>query len=302
MYFSHGARRSVDVIVSAALEHRGGLQRVEEARKTPMRKLVTLTTDFGTRDSYVAQMKGVLYAIGPRELEVVDLTHEIGPQQLREAALFLRAAWPRFPAGTIHVVVVDPGVGSARRALACACGDQLWVGPDNGVMGLAAERFERIDAVALHPERFVSGPVSATFHGRDVFAPAAARLAHGDAIETLGELIDAMARLPWPVASRAQDALHGEVVHVDRFGNLISNISRVQVEELCATGELSTLRVRVGHSGWLPLVRCYADAAQGSVVALLGSSEWLEVAVTNGHACGQLGLSIGAPVVVSAAR
>src|SRR5262245_37076784 len=142
-----------------------------------MRRLVTLTTDFGTRDAYVAQMKGVLYAQGPSDIELVDLSHELGAQQVFEAALFVRDAWPRFPPGTIHVVVVDPGVGSERRALVCSHAGQLMLGPDNGVMSLAIDA----DAqwLALQPERFVAAPLSATFHGRDLFAPAAARLAHG---------------------------------------------------------------------------------------------------------------------------
>src|SRR5262245_34010154 len=142
-----------------------------------MRRLVTLTTDFGTRDAYVAQMKGVLYAQGPSDLEVVDLSHELGAQQLFEAALFVRDAWPRFPAGTIHVVVVDPGVGSARRALVCSNAGQLMVGPDNGVMSLWAGADAQL--FVLDPKRVVAAPLSATFHGRDLFAPAAARLAAG---------------------------------------------------------------------------------------------------------------------------
>jgi S-adenosyl-L-methionine hydrolase (adenosine-forming) len=255
-----------------------------------MRKLVTLTTDFGTRDAYVAQLKGVLYAQGPRDLDVIDLSHEIGPQQLLEAALFVRAAWPRFPAGTIHLVVVDPGVGSARKALACAHAGQLCVGPDNGVMSLALGH--ELRAVALQPARFVTGAVSATFHGRDVFAPAAARLAQGAALELLGESVSELQRLTWPAPSVGRSELRGQVLHIDRFGNLISNISR---EHLAGLHEP---RVRVAGATELQLVRCYADAAVGGSCALIGSSDLLEVAVSSGNAAERLGVGVGAEVVV----
>ena len=263
-----------------------------------MRTIVTLTTDFGTRDAYVAQLKGVLYAHGPDALEVVDLTHEIAAQGVLEAALFVRAAWPRFPTGTIHLVVVDPGVGSARRALALSHAQQLWLGPDNGVMSLALESAEP-RAVALDPTRVGSGQVSATFHGRDLFAPAAARLAHGAALDSLGSAAQELVRLALPALRRSRSELQGEVLHVDRYGNLISNISRADLRAL-APGEegRERLHARVGGSEWLPLVRCYADVESGTAAALVGSSEQLEIAVTNGHAARQLGSAVGTPVFV----
>ena len=262
-----------------------------------MRKLVTLTTDFGTRDAYVAQMKGVLYALGPSDLQVVDLSHELGPQQLFEAALFVRDAWPRFPPGTIHVVVVDPGVGSARRALVCAHAGQLMVGPDNGVMSLALDGHARISE--LEPARFLASPLSATFHGRDLFAPAAARLAAGARPEDLGTQTDQLERLGWPAVERRSSELHGQVLHVDRFGNLITNISRADLASWLAPSDWQRLRVTAAGSGELRLLRTYADAAVGSKVALFGSSELLEIAVTNGSAAALLGAAVGAEVIVS---
>ena len=262
--------------------------------ETSMRKLVTLTTDFGTRDAYVAQMKGVLYAQGPSDLALVDLTHEIAPQQVLEAALFVRAALPRFPPGTIHVVVVDPGVGSARRALLCECAGQFLLGPDNGVLALAGE----LRAVALRPELFVVGELSATFHGRDVFAPAAARLALGALPEQLGDVVEQIERITWPKAEVRSSELRGQVLHVDRFGNLISNISREELSAWLAPSEWSRVRVRVGASAALPIVRVYADAAVGGVVALFGSGELLEVAVTKGSAARELAVGIGAELIV----
>lgn len=261
-----------------------------------MRRLVTLTTDFGTRDAYVAQMKGVLYALGPSEIEVIDLSHELAAQQVFEAALFLRCAVPRFPAGTIHVVVVDPGVGSARRALVCSHGGQLLLGPDNGVLSLALG--EHVQTVVLEPERFVTGALSQTFHGRDLFAPAAARLAHGAFPEQLGKPTDQIVQLSWPSLERSSSQLRGKVLHVDRFGNLISNISRDDLSGWLAASDWSRVRVSAAGSGGLPLVRCYADAAVGSPAALFGSTDLIEVAVTNGSAAAQLGAAVGAEVVV----
>ena len=262
-----------------------------------MRKLVTLTTDFGTRDAYVAQMKGVLYAQGPAELEVVDLTHEIAPQGVLEAALFMRAAAPRFPHGTVHVVVVDPGVGSARRALLCEHAGQFLVGPDNGVLSLALTGAFR--AVALSASRFVDGALSATFHGRDLFAPAAAQVARGALPGQLGDIIPEIERITWPSVEVRRSELQGQVLQVDRFGNLISNISRQVLAAWLPERDWGQLRVRVGASAQLPIVRCYADAAPGSLIALFGSAELLEVAVTNGSGAAALGVGAGAELTVT---
>ncbi|HTU62869.1 MAG TPA: SAM-dependent chlorinase/fluorinase [Polyangiales bacterium] len=261
-----------------------------------MRKLITLTTDFGTRDSYVAQMKGVLYAQGPGDLEVVDLTHEIAPQQVLEAALFVRAAVPRFPVGTIHVVVVDPGVGSARRALLCEHAGQFLLGPDNGVLSLALT--DTFRALALRPERFLATELSATFHGRDLFAPAAARVARGALPAQLGDIVAEITRVAWPRVEVRRSELRGQVLQVDRFGNLISNISRADLAAWMPEREWGQLRVVVGSSAPLPIVRCYADAAPGNAIALFGSGGLLELAATNGSAAATLAASVGAELSV----
>jgi S-adenosyl-L-methionine hydrolase (adenosine-forming) len=259
-----------------------------------MRTRLTLTTDFGTRDSYVAQLKGVLYADGPSSLELVDLTHEIEPQNVREAALFVRAAWPRFPRGTLHMVVVDPGVGSARRALAIEHAGQYWLGPDNGVMSwLLAELGGEPRAVAIEPERLGIAQVSATFHGRDVFAPAAARLARGTPLTALGAPASDLVQLAWPGTRRVSGGVRGEIIHIDRFGNLISNVN---AEELAALS--GVLRVRVGDVTPLPIVRCYADAEPGAPLALIGSSGLLEVAVRDGSARARLAAQLGDSVSI----
>ena len=207
-----------------------------------MRKLITLTTDFGMRDAYVAQMKGVLYAQGPSDLEVVDLSHELGAQQLFEAALFVRDAWPRFPSGTIHVVVVDPGVGSARRALVCSCAGQLMVGPDNGVMSLLAGAEAQL--FVLDPERVAAAPLSATFHGRDLFAPVAAMLATGQDVTSTELPSDApRGGADWP-----EDL--ARIVYIDRYGNAMTGWRAAKMGEKASVA---------AYRRQIPRARTFAD-------------------------------------------
>ena len=245
-----------------------------------MRPLVTLLTDFGTADGYVAEMKGVLLTTVP-EAMLVDLSHEIPPQDVESARLALARCWRRFPPATVHLVVVDPGVGSSRRALAVASDDRFLVGPDNGVLS---------PALLLAGARAVELPVppsaSPTFHGRDVFAPAAALLATGAPIDTLGAPVsDATVRRTPEARRRADGALEGEVIAIDRFGNAVTNL-------LSRRG--GVLEV-AGRS--LPVRRTYADVERGAAVALCGSSGLVEVAVRDGSAATVLGLTRGMPVV-----
>jgi S-adenosylmethionine hydrolase len=257
--------------------------------------LITLTTDFGTRDSYVAQVKGELLRRGPAGLRLLDLSHELPAQDVQAAGFFLRYAVARFPAGTVHLAVIDPGVGSARRALALRAGDQLLVGPDNGIFAWLQASPER--AVELDPSRLGLGAVTATFHGRDLFAPAAAALAAGLELGELGAAVDlaTLAGEPWPQPAVEGARVRGRVVHVDRFGNLISNVPRSALSSFIAP------RVQVaGHALGAP-ARTYADAADGAALALHGSEDLLEVAVRNGSAAERLGLGVGAPVEVGEA-
>src|SRR5437899_12583708 len=208
--------------------------------------VITLTTDFGTRDTYVAEMKAAILAIA-RDIHLVDITHEIAPHDVLEGALALEAAAPRFPTATIHVAVVDPGVGTARRGLAVASGDQVFIGPDNGLftpfLGGAPWR-----AFELRAEQFRAAGVSRTFHGRDVFAPAAAHLAHGLEPARLGPPVADPVRLPWAAARVTEGRVGGAVVHVDRFGNLVTSIDGDTIASLG-----SGVTVRVGGR-ILPLV------------------------------------------------
>jgi len=240
---------------------------------------ITLLTDFGTADGYVAEMKGVLSTLAPGA-PLLDLTHDIPPQDIAAARLALARCWRRFPVGTVHLVVVDPGVGTSRAALAVASEGRYLVGPDNGVLSPA---LFTLDAQAV--QLVVPANASATFHGRDVFAPAAARLANGTALDELGERLLQPIRLRTPAPRRdANGAMHGEVLTIDRFGNAITNL-------MPAPGSMPQAVVVGAHT--LRVVRTYAEAEGGEAVALVGSSGWLELAVRNGNAAVTLGLRRG---------
>ncbi len=253
--------------------------------------VITLTTDFGTRDPYVAEMKGVILSI-TRDVHVVDITHEVAPHDVLEGALALEAAAPRFPAATIHVAVVDPGVGTARRALAVAARDQMFVGPDNGLFTPFLDD-PRLRAFELSAAEFRGTAVSRTFHGRDIFAPAAAHLARGIEPARLGSLVTDPVRLAWPEVRVSEGRVGGAVVHVDRFGNLVTSI---HADAIASLG--SGVAVRVAGKS-LPLVRTYGDLGRGEPGALVGSSNRLEIAVNAGSAARALKAGRGTAVVVS---
>src|SRR5262245_32283700 len=184
---------------------------------------ITLTTDFGTRDWFVGTMKGVILGIKPRA-RVVDITHEIAPGDIRGGAFALMASCRYFPKGTLHVAVVDPGVGSRRRAIAVRTANSILIGPDNGVLSWAL-RGETIQSIRqLENRRYFLEPVSRTFHGRDIFAPVAAHLSRGVALERLGRELHDLVRLPWPEPVKQREEIRGEIVYIDRFGNAITNI------------------------------------------------------------------------------
>jgi len=273
--------------------------------------IITLTTDFGLADPYVAAMKGVILSLNPAAT-IVDVTHQVRPQQVALAAFLLAQALPYFPLGTIHVVVVDPGVGTARQALALATPEMLLVGPDNGVLSAAlpeearrragegpeasetdARRVELPEgyrAVALGRQRYMRQPVSATFHGRDIFAPAAAHLSLGVELEALGPAVRKVRALPPFRARRRPDGvLAGRVLHVDRFGNLITDI---RAEDL-PTGRVE---VYVGGRRIEGLARTYEEEPE--IKALVGSADCLEVACRGGSAAYRLGVDVGAAVLV----
>jgi S-adenosylmethionine hydrolase len=245
-----------------------------------MRPIVTLLTDFGTADGYVAEMKGVLLAAVP-EATIVDLTHDIPPQDVESARLALARCWRRFPEGTVHLVVVDPGVGGPRAAIAVESDGRFLVGPDNGVLSPALLR-----AGAHAVELPVPPNASPTFHGRDVFAPAAAQLAARVAIDALGRpfATPIVRRTPEP-RRREDGALLGEVIAVDRFGNAVTNLIGLRGGAI----EIAGRRI--------PVRRTYGDVPSGALTALCGSSGLIELAVRDGSAAREHGLSRGAAVV-----
>ena len=240
---------------------------------------ITLLTDFGTADGYVAEMKGVLTTLAAG-VPLLDLTHDVPAQDVAFARLTLARYWRRFPVDTVHLVIVDPGVGTSRAAIAVCSEGRFLVGPDNGVLSPAL--FALDARVVLLT---VDAKASPTFHGRDVFAPAAAQLARGASLEMLGEPFADPVRLRTPLPRRSSDGiLHGEILTIDRFGNAITNL---------AARDFVTVQVG-GHE--VRLVRTYGEAAPGELVALVGSSGFVEIAVRDGHAAARLRLCRGQPV------
>lgn len=262
------------------------------------RPIVALLTDFGLRDPYVAALKGVILSLC-REATLVDVAHDLPAQAVREAALCLEAVFERFPEGTVFVVVVDPGVGSERRALAAQRGGRQMVGPDNGVLSLVLVADPAAEVRAIVERELVAPTVSATFHGRDVFAPVAARLAGGLALAAVGPLVTDFVKLSLPaVEVIGPDEWRATVVHVDRFGNLVTSFSERELRALGETGgQTPQLVVRVGREE-IPLVRTYSDVPAGAPCALVGSAGRLEVAVNGDSAARRLGATLGQPVLV----
>ncbi len=256
--------------------------------------IVTLTTDFGTRDPWVAIMKGVILGIAPTT-RLVDLSHDVAAQDILEGALCLEAAAPFFPRGTIHLAVVDPGVGSARRAIAVRAGGQYFVGPDNGLLSLAfAQAPAPMAAVELTAAEYRLSPLSRTFHGRDLFAPAAAHLAEGVALERFGRAIADPVRLILPVPQRESHHVRGEVLAVDRFGNLVTSLRGEDLSGLVS----SALVVEIGEVRLGAPLSAYTDAPLGGLGAIVGSTGRLEIFARDGSAHAMLGRGRGAPVVV----
>ncbi len=284
--------------------------------------IITITTDFGVSDGYVGVMKGVILGILP-DAQLVDISHDIGPQNVRQAAYVLYTVYGYFPPHTVHLVVVDPGVGSARRPIAMRTSRGTFVGPDNGVFSyVMAHPDEPVEAlVALENPRYRLPRVSNTFHGRDVFAPAAAHLAAGVPIAELGRVVHDPVRLPLPRLVVAEDHVLGEVLHADRFGNVITSIGVLSWptgtgrERMLALApafssegspptDPSTWRsfsaertlIHVKGQTLLEVHRTYAEVEPGNVLALVGSEGYLEIAVREGNAAQTLGLRPGDPI------
>jgi len=260
---------------------------------------IAVLTDFGYRDHYAGVMKGVVASIAPRA-PIIDITHGVPPQSITAGALALAQSWRYFPHRTIFLVVVDPGVGTARRAVAVETrAGAVFVGPDNGVLALALEEARLARAVELRAPRYRLAHVSSTFHGRDIFAPAAAHLWRGAKLDALGPAIrEGLVALDLPEAREGLKELRGEVLYVDGYGNLISSISREDLARFQSRFPAMRLSVRIGTSAPIGMFRAYGDALRGAPLATFGSFELLEVSVRDGSAQKRFGAMPGTTVTV----
>ena len=261
---------------------------------------IALLSDFGYPDHYAGVMRGVISSIAPRA-PIIDITHGIPPQNILAGALALRESWRYFPATTIFLVVVDPGVGTGRRALVIETrsGARL-VGPDNGVLWMAAEQAGFRRAVELRSKRHFLPHQSSTFHGRDVFSPVAAHLWNGVELDQLGVLTADIERLTLVEPLEEADSICGVVIHVDGYGNLVSNLPRSRVEALQARFPTRRLLVRIEGSVPVDVSRTYGDVEKGALLALFGSFEMLEIAVREGNAAQALAAEPGMQIRVRA--
>jgi len=259
------------------------------------RPVIALLTDFGTKDHYAGTMKGVALGICP-EAACVDITHDIPPHDILAGALELAASYKYFPAGTVFLVVVDPGVGSTRRPIAAEAGGYRYVAPDNGVLTLVFRETPPKRVVELTERRYARPTVSRTFEGRDRFAPAAAWLARGVDLSGLGRQLASWHLLTVPEPAVGERDIVAEVLRVDRFGNLVTNIDRRTFERFAEGGGIEIV---AGKEAVAKVVATYADAPSGSVCALFGSAEQLEIAVNGGSAAERLGVARGARITIS---
>lgn len=255
------------------------------------RPIITLTTDFGLQDHYVSAMKAVILGIYP-QAQIVDISHQIPPQDIMAGAWVVKNAAFLFPEHSIHVVVVDPGVGTDRRPIALRSNKQIFIGPDNGIFSLLDTPYTD-EAYHLSEKKFWRSQLSSTFHGRDIFAPVAAHLASGVELALLGKKITDLVKYHWAVPIADKDGLQGWVVHVDRFGNLITNISQELVEENIGRRKV---KIYVGNTVIDHFVNTFGDVEEGEPVGFIGSSGMLEIGINKGNAANMLSADKGSQV------
>ena len=260
-----------------------------------MRPVIAILSDFGSRDHYVGTMKGVMLGICP-DVTFVDITHDIAPHDVLDGAIELAAAYRFFPAGTIFLAVVDPGVGSTRRGIAAEAGDYRFVCPDNGLLSAVVRETPAKKVVELTERRYARPTVSRTFEGRDRFAPAAAWIAKGIQLAALGRNVPEIRRLEIPEAVVSDQELRGAVLRIDRFGNLVTNVDRKTFEKFARDGRV---QVAAGGATVARIVATYADIQSGEVAGLFGSTDHLELAANAGSAADTMGLTRGAIVQIT---
>ena len=269
-----------------------------------MAKIITLTTDFGVRDSYVGALKGALLSVNPGAI-IVDISHAIEPGNIGKGAFVIAGAYSYFPAGTIHVGVVDPGVGGERNAIIVETEQYLFVGPDNGLFTIALGRENIVRSVELAEKRFFREPLSSTFHGRDIFAPVAAHLSLGVKPAAFGPKLSycvqlACATPEFSDTSHSGKVIYGTVIYIDNFGNLVTSIREADIASYFTDIEFVELTVELKRSKIPGILATYSEVVEGEVVALIGSSGYLEVAVNNGSAASKFDITSNEEVTVSA--
>lgn len=260
--------------------------------------IITLLTDFGSKDPYVASMKGVILRINPW-CTLIDITHQVNPHDIREGAFILADAYATFPKGTIHLSVVDPGVGSRRKPILLVTKDGFFIGPDNGLFTLIVKREKVKKAVALTNPKYFLPQVSTTFHGRDIFAPVAAHLSLGVKPKAFGNEIRSWTEFPFQRPERKGGNWVGEVFHIDTFGNLISNIDQRQLSQF---SKGRSVTVRIGRRTIRGLKQGYWEGKKNEPIALLGSGGFLEISVREGNAQRLLKVKNGEKVIVQISR
>lgn len=259
------------------------------------RSLITLLTDFGGRDYFVASMKGVILNINP-QANVIDLSHEVAPHDIAGAAYLLKSCYRFFPDGTVHVAVVDPGVGSSRRPLLISTARYFFIGPDNGLFTYVCEEESGVEVRHIENRHYRLDSEGATFDGRDLFSPAAAWLTKGQAVGSFGPLVKNYERLPVVAPGWDNHVMAGHIVYIDRFGNLISNLTRFELTEVRSVTKRSAPYIRVAAHTIEGLVNSYSDGAPGVPEALINSNGQLEVFVREGNAAQALGVARGARI------
>ena len=254
--------------------------------------IITLTTDFGTTDYYVSAMKAVICSINP-EVTIIDVSHDIPPQDIMAGAWVLKNTAFLYPEGSVHVCVVDPGVGTKRKPIILKVNNQFFIGPDNGLFSLIADG-EKFSAYVITNPDLIRKKPSSTFHGRDIFSPAAAHLASGTPLEFFGPELTDIITYKWAQATVGKDGIQGWVLHVDRYGNLITNISGKMIKEL----ETKSIKIYAGTFIIDDIVKTFGDVDDGEPAALIGSSGMIEIVVNKGNAAQLLGIFKGAPVTI----
>ena len=260
--------------------------------------IITLTTDFGESDPYGAMMKGVILSINP-DANIIDITHQIPAGLVQEGGLIIKESYPYFPSGTVHIGVVDPGVGGKRRPIVVLADNHFFVGPDNGLFWIIMKAHKNADIIHLKEKRYWMHKISLTFHGRDIFAPVGAHLSLGANPFGMGEKVDNPASLAYPLPRENHSDLVGEVIRVDRFGNLITNITREHLDPFLASKDLI---ITVDKLTLEKISTTYNDVPEGQPLALIGSYHLLEIAINRGRAKDYLGLEHGVGTKVQLRR